>query len=162
MSKLVAGVFPSRASAEHAADELIQLGLSSSEISLVMSKQTWGREFDAPRADSGSNARMAGVLGAIAAMATAGAMYASGQAVVATGPIANGLSSLGAGVLAGGLTSALVQFGVQELDARLLEREVRRGGILVAILLSGSAPSESDDDRPSWSRTDLEEAAGLT
>ena len=161
MSKLVAGVFPSRASAEHAADELMHLGLSRSEISLLMSDQTWGREFVVPTCEFGANTRMSGALGAIATVAAAGALLPAGSSIMASGPIVGGLTGLGARALAGGLTAALVKLGVPELDARFMDREVRRGGILVGIHLGVGASSETEDDR-GWSRMDLEEVAGLT
>ena len=137
MSTLVTGVFRSRLAAETAAESLAQLGVSRTDISLLMSDQTHGREFSVrteTKAPEGAAAGAAagGTLGAlIAGLAAVGTIVIPGLGLLAAGPIVAILAGAGAGGAAGGLIGALVGAGIPEHEARFIHDEVRAGGILV-------------------------------
>ena len=139
MSSLVSGLFPTRASAEHAADELVRAGFSRHDISLLMSDTTRGRDFmveKSTKAPEGAatGATIGGVLGGIAAgLAAVGTLAIPGLSLVAAGPIVAALSGIGAGAAAGGLTGALVGLGIPEHEAKFLHGEIEKGGILVGV-----------------------------
>ena len=139
MSHLVTGIFTSRESAEHAADELIRSGFSQNDVSLLMSDTTQGREFmikKSTKAPEGAatGAAIGGTLGAIAAgLAAVASITVPGFALVAAGPLVAALTGLGAGAAAGGLTGALVGLGIPEHEARFYQEEIRKGRILVGV-----------------------------
>src|SRR3954451_14644533 len=89
MSKLVTGIFSSRASADHAAEELMKSGFSAEDISILMSETTRGREFairTATKAPEGAatGATIGGVIGAIAGgLVAVGTLTIPGLALVA-------------------------------------------------------------------------------
>lgn len=137
MSTLVTGVFRSRGAAETAAISLEEAGVNRSDISVLMSDQTHGREFavkSATKAPEGAatGAALGGVAGAIiAGLAAVGTIVLPGFGLIAAGPIVAALAGLGAGGAAGGLIGGLVGLGVPEHEAKFIHEEVKRGGILV-------------------------------
>jgi hypothetical protein len=139
MSTLVTGIFSSRTSAEQAADELIRDGFSPSDVSLLMSDTTQGREFaikKTTKAPEGAatGATIGGVLGAVAAgLAAVASISVPGLSLVAAGPVVAALTGLGAGAAAGGVTGSLVGLGIPEHEAKFYQDEFRRGGILVGV-----------------------------
>lgn len=159
MSKLVTGIFSSRASADHAAEELMKSGFSAEDISILMSETTRGREFairTATKAPEGAatGATVGGVLGAVAAgLVALGTLAVPGVGLVAAGPVVAALSGLGAGAAAGGLVGGLVGLGIPEHEAKFYDEEIRKGGILVGVYAHG--------DRVKLAREILD-AAGAT
>ena len=139
MSHLITGVFTSRESAEHAVEELMHAGFSQSDVSLLMSDTTQGREFaikNSTKAPEGAatGAAIGGALGAVAAgLAAVASITIPGFALVAAGPIVAALTGLGAGAAAGGLTGALVGLGIPEHEAKFYKDEIQRGRILVGV-----------------------------
>jgi hypothetical protein len=139
VSTLITGMFNSRDKAEQASEELMKAGFSAEDISILMSETTQGREFGikkATKAPEGAvaGAAIGGVLGAIAAgLAAVGTIAVPGLALVAAGPIVAALSGLGAGAATGGLTGALIGLGMPEHEAKFMNEEIERGGILVGV-----------------------------
>jgi len=149
MSKLVTGVFTSRVSAEHAADELVRAGFSSDDISLLMSDTTQGREFGIKTSNkapegAATGAAIGGTIGAVAAgLAAVASITVPGVALVAAGPLVAALTGLGAGAAAGGLTGALVGLGIPEHEARFFNDEIQRGRILVGVYSHGDRKDQA-------------------
>lgn len=139
MSQLITGVFHSRSRAEQAVDELMRLGFSRDDISLLMSDTTRGREFglkESSKAPEGAatGATIGGVLGAVAAgLVALGTITIPGLQLVAVGPLVATLAGLGAGAAAGGFAGALIGLGVPEHEAKFYQEEITRGGILVGV-----------------------------
>ena len=156
MSKLVTAIFHSRSSAEAAADELTRAGFAPEDVSLLMSESTRGREFEmkkTTKVPEGAAAGMTvgGVLGAVAAgLAAVGTLVVPGLSLVAAGPLVAALAGLGAGAAAGGLTGALIGLGLPEHEAKFLDKEIEKGGILVGVY--------AHDDRAKVAREILEAA----
>jgi hypothetical protein len=139
MAHLVTGIFPNRASAELAVDQLVASGYARDDISVLMSDATRGREFgitEDSKAPEGAaaGAALGGVLGAIAAgLISVGIIAIPGIGLVAAGPIIAALAGAGAGGAAGGLLGALVGAGIPEHEAQLFDEELKKGGILVGV-----------------------------
>jgi hypothetical protein len=159
MSQLITGIFPTRAVAERATQNLIDAGFAPEDTSILMSEGTRGRDFkveNSTKAPEGAvtGATVGGVLGAVAAgLVALGTLAVPGVGLVAAGPIVAALSGLGAGAAAGGLVGGLVGLGVPEHEAKFYDEELRKGGILVGVYAHG--------DRVKLAREILD-AAGAT
>ncbi len=143
MSQLITAIFPSRATAERAVQNLVDAGFASEDTSILMSEGTRGREFQikpstkAPEA-AVTGATVGGVLGAVAAgLVAIGTLAVPGLNLVAAGPIVAALSGLGAGAAAGGLAGGLIGLGIPEHEAKFYDEEIRKGGILVGVYAHG-------------------------
>jgi len=139
VSSLVTALFPSRATAERAIDELGSAGFTQDDISMLMSDTTRGREFGVKEATkvpegAATGATVGGVIGAVvASLAAVGTLAIPGLGLVAAGPVLAGLAGLGAGAAAGGLTGALVGVGIPEHEAKFYDDKIRKGGILLGV-----------------------------
>jgi len=139
MSRLVTGIFSSRARAEQATEELIGSGFAPEDVSLLMSDTTQGREFAVKKntkaaEGAAAGASIGGALGAIAAgLAAVASLTVPGLAIVAAGPLVAALTGLGAGAAAGGMAGALIGLGIPEHEAKFYDKEIRKGGILVGV-----------------------------
>lgn len=156
MATLVAGLFKTRSSAEHAVEGLVAEGFSRNDISLLMSDATRGREFVlqmATKAPEGvaAGATIGGVLGAVAAgLVALGIVVVPGLALVGAGPVVVILAGLGAGAAAGGMTGALIGLGLPEHEAKFYREAIEKGGILVGVY--------AHDDRSDQARKILQAA----
>lgn len=142
----VTGTFQDRATTERAVDDLVAAGFSRDDISVVMSDETRSRHFhdhdDVHGAHVAQGAAGGGAIGGTIG-AIAGGILLSTAAVVATGglaapfivagPIAGALAGGGAGAAVGSIIGALVGAGIPEHEAHAVERDVRDGGIVLAV-----------------------------
>ena len=148
MSKSVVGVFRTHDEAASAVDRLLTSGFTRDDISVLMSDTTHGRHFAVKQKTkmaegAASGGMLGGTLGAVAAGLTAVASVAiPGVGLLAAGPLVAALAGLGAGAAAGGLIGGLVGLGIPEHEAKLYEKEIREGGILVAADVRDSAHSD--------------------
>lgn len=139
MTSTVTGVFGSRLQAEEAFDQLERAGISSDQISLVMTDEARGQHFDireSSKVDEGTaaGAGIGGLIGAVAGIvASAGVIVIPGLNLVVAGAIVSSLAGLGAGGLVGGLVGFLVGAGIPEHEAKFFEKEIAKGRVLVAI-----------------------------
>lgn len=139
MSTLVTGLYKTHAEAAAAVDRLHERGITSEDISVLMTDATHGREFgveEHSKAPEGAavGAATGGALGAIAAGLTAvGTLAAPGIGLLAAGPIVAALAGGGAGAAAGGLVGSLVGWGMPEHEAKFYSEEVHEGGILIGV-----------------------------
>ena len=136
---IITATFKDRASSEAALRSLENIGVRSEQVSLVMTDETRHNHFkldEDTKADEGaiSGAALGGIAGALLSMlTTAGAMAIPGLNLVVTGPLVAALASLGAGALAGGVVGGLIGAGIPEHEAKLYEKEIRNGGVLLAV-----------------------------
>lgn len=149
MAKMILGVFTERDDADRAVDDLGDAGYKVEDISVIMKRkegEKGGMAAGAPIAEGTiSGATTGGVIGGIAGLLIGiGAIAIPGiGAILIGGPIAAAIGLTGAaaatvsgaitGALAGGLIGALGSLGLSEEDARMYERRVREGGILLAV-----------------------------
>jgi len=139
MNQIVTGVFNDRISAERAISMLESAGVSYSQISLVMTDESRGSRFkfvESTKSDEGAavGAGMGGLLGTIAGgLMPAGVIAVPGLNLVVTGALVSALAGLGAGALTGGVVGGLIGAGIPEHEAKLYEKEIRAGNVLVAV-----------------------------
>jgi hypothetical protein len=141
---MLSGSFRDRAAVERAYDALLQRGYSKDEINVIMSDDTRKQHFstDAAPTDLGNKAKeggltgatVGGTIGAIAGvLALAGTLAIPGLGLVLAGPVAAGLAGLGAGAAAGGLVGALIGAGIPEDRAKVYEKDIKAGAIVVGV-----------------------------
>ncbi len=56
-----------------------------------------------------------------------------GLGLVVAGPIAAGLAGAGAGGITGGLMGSLIGWGISEDKAKIIESEIKSGGIMLGV-----------------------------
>lgn len=139
-TKLVTGLFWSRAAAEAAVREVSATGYRQEDITLLMSEAAREKEFGVEGATKAAQGAAVGglvggttgaVLAAIAAVGTSIAL--PGLGVVVAGPVAAMLAGAGAGGATGGLVGLLVGAGIPEHRAKVYEAGLREGGILLGV-----------------------------
>ncbi len=136
---IVSGIFRDYPAASQAINALESAGITSNQISVVMTDEARGRHFkfhEGTKAEEGvaTGAGLGGVLGAIAGLvAGAGAIAIPGLNLIVTGTIVTALAGLGAGATAGGLIGGLVGAGIPEHEAKFFEKEIRGGNVLIAV-----------------------------
>jgi hypothetical protein len=139
MATLVTALFQSRGTANEAVDQLLTSGFSQSNITMLMSEATRGKEFTVTtetKAPEGAaaGAAIGGMLGALVASFVAiGSLAVPGVGIVAAGPIVAAMAGLGVGGAAGGLVGALVGMGIPEHEAKFFSDKLMDGGILVGV-----------------------------
>lgn len=144
-SKMLTGMFNDRESAERSYNTLSKRGYSKDEINLIMSEDTRKKHFVDKNGETeiGNKAKegaekgtvIGGVVGTavgiIAAIGTS--LVLPGLGLIIAGPIVAGLAGAGAGGLAGGLIGALVGYGIPEDKAKLYEKGIKDGRIVMGV-----------------------------
>ena len=149
---MMTAMFPDRASAELAYEELRARGYDKDDINVVMSDDARKRHFgdddkehttelgnkslEGTGAGSAIGGTLGAIIGAVAAIGTSVAI--PGLGLVVAGPLAAGLAGAGAGGLTGGLEGA----GIPEERAKVYESGVTEGNIVL-----GFRPHNADDAR---------------
>lgn len=157
MSRHLIGIYQTREAAAQAVDELHRAGFTRDQISILMSEATYGQHFvvydRTKSAEVGAvGAFTGGALGALAGSLVAVASLAiPGVGFVVTGPIVAALAGAGAGGATGGLIGALIGAGIPDEEAKLVEDEVKDGGILVGVVAADR--KEVDRAKQTYART---------
>jgi hypothetical protein len=139
MTKTVTGIFTSRVSAESAIRQLESAGVTHNQISLLMTDESRASRFkfiESTKADEGAaaGAGVGGLLGTIAGgLLSAGVLAIPGLNLVVTGALVSALAGLGAGAITGGLVGGLIGAGIPEHEAKMFEKEIQAGNVLVAV-----------------------------
>jgi hypothetical protein len=139
MSSTVAAVFSTRLDADRAVDDLVAAGFTRGAISLLVAESSRGQHFKVVEGDKAAEGAIGGsvvggTLGALAAgLVAIGIIVAPGIGLIAAGPLLAALAGLGAGAAAGGLVGGLVGLGIPEHHAKVMDAQITRGGILVAV-----------------------------
>ncbi|HEY3473926.1 MAG TPA: general stress protein [Anaerolineales bacterium] len=140
MTKAVYGIVRTHAEAASLIDKLRSAGFASTDVSilaphnqqdqgLAVEKHTKSLEGTATGATAGGV--LGGVLGLLAGIGT---LAIPGLGIlVAAGPLLATLSGMGLGASVGGLAGGLIGMGIPEYEAKLYERHLEQGGILVAV-----------------------------
>lgn len=144
-SKMLTGMFNDRESAERAYNNLSKRGYTPEEINLIMSDETRKKHFvdkngetkigNKAKEGAGAGSLIGGAVGTavgiIAAIGTS--LVLPGLGLIVAGPIVAGLAGAGAGGIAGGLIGALVGAGIPEDRAKLYEKGVKDGRIVIGV-----------------------------
>ncbi len=148
--KMLTGMFADRESTENAYNTLHERGYTKDDINLVMSDDTRKKYFEKGNTEIGNKAMegagtgsaIGGAIGAVAGVIAAigTSLVIPGLGLIVAGPIAAGLAGAGAGGITGGLIGALVGSGMPEERARLYEKGVKDGKIVM-----GVHPRNEDD-----------------
>ena len=141
---ILTGLFRDRDSAERAYGSLVNRGYDRDDVSLLMSDETRTRHFtnpDAQRSDLGTKAAegmgvgavTGGGLGALLAGLAAAGIAVPGLPIIAMGALAAALTGAATGGAIGALVGGLIGYGIPEDRARLYDRGVREGGIVMGV-----------------------------
>jgi len=140
MAKTIVGMFDSLTDAHSAVRELVTMGWSRDDISLVAGDTkgeyttqtgTLSDEMSATATGASTGAILGGLGGLLVGLGTL-AIPGVGP-LIAAGPLATTLLGAGVGAAAGGLLGALIDVGIPEEEANYYTEGVRRGGILVSV-----------------------------
>src|ERR1700728_1551427 len=133
------GIYPSRATAELAVDQLLSAGFSHADISVLMADNEGSRDFAAEKNTKAPEGAVAGVGvggtvgGTLGLLAGIGALAIPGVGpLIAAGPIMGALAGLGVGGTVGGVVGALIGLGIPEYEAKRYEGRVKDGGVLLS------------------------------
>lgn len=148
-SRLVMGLFKNRVAAEAVLREINYWGYSLNDISILMSTSAREHELGI----EASSQALEGVAVGGAAGATIGAVLAGAVAIGASlvipgaglavaGPLAAALAGAGAGGLTGGAVGGLIGAGIPEYRAKIYDRGLREGGILIGVQARSEAHAE--------------------
>src|ERR1700688_3873522 len=134
------GIYPSRATAEIAVDQLVSAGFSQADISVLMADNEGSRDFAAEKNTKAPEGAVTGVGvggtggGTLGLLAGIGALAIPGVGpLIAAGPIMGALAGLGVGGAVGGIVGALVGMGIPEYEAKRYEGAVKGGGTLLSV-----------------------------
>ncbi|HYE76616.1 MAG TPA: general stress protein [bacterium] len=152
MNNIVSAVFSNRMDAERAINQLRQMGVPNTAISVVAQHDTAiHNAAGTPVADVASD-KAANTTKGLAAGAVVGALFGLAAAFIpgagpfiAAGAFAEALGAAGGGAVAGAvvgatagaLAGALADFGVPETEARYYAGEIERGGVFVGVSTAG-------------------------
>lgn len=139
MSSTLLATYDTSAKANDAIHRLVEQGFQNEQMSLMVSDSAKEKHLaietgtKAPEGAAGG-AVAGGALGAIAAGLTAAAgIVIPGIGFAIAGPLAAALAGLGAGGAAGGLVGGLVGLGFKEAEAKIVEDEIKKGNIVLAV-----------------------------
>jgi len=144
-NQMLTGMFSDRDSAERSYDALRKKGYTDKEISLIMSDDTRKKHFTNKNDETkignkaaegaGTGALIGGAVGtAVGIVAAIGtSLVIPGLGLIIAGPILAGLAGAGAGGVTGGLIGALVGSGIPEERAKLYEKGVKDGRIVMGV-----------------------------
>jgi hypothetical protein len=135
----ITAVFETREDAENALTKLEAVGVNESQISVIATDSTISNHFtikNTTKAEEGATtgAALGGLAGAVlAALTSAGALAIPGLNLVVSGYLVAAVAGFGAGAAGGGILGALVGLGFPENEAKLLEKDLGEGNILLAV-----------------------------
>ncbi len=130
----VVGIFPTRALAEQAIEELHRAGFHDNQIGFIarngeiLSTGTGTESVVGATTGAVGGGVLGGLLGAAAALLIPGLGPA-----VAGGILSAALGGATLGAVAGSFIGALTNMGITEEEARYYQLELRRGGVLVVV-----------------------------
>jgi len=156
--KTITATFKTRLAAEDTLAQLEAAGVDENQIGIVITDETRGTTFgikEGNKSEEGlaAGATLGGLAGAIlAGIAGAGVIAIPGLNLVVAGTIVSALAGLGAGAATGGLVGALIGAGIPEHEAKLYEKELKEGNILMAVRPKGK--EQTDIVRDILSRAD--------
>ena len=159
-TRTVSATFPDRDSAEKAFQAVEDRGYTKEDINLVMTKDTRKRYFDNDKEDvstelgnkamegAGKGSAIGGTVGAIAGVIAAIGtnLVIPGLGLVIAGPIAAGLAGAGAGGLTGGIIGALVGSGIPEEHAKVYEKSINEGRIVMSVKTNSNEDADAIQD----------------
>lgn len=172
----VSAIFESRFSADEALTRLEAIGVTNEQVSVLATDQARSRHFkleNTTKAEEGAatGATIGGLAGAVAAgLLSAGAVAIPGMNLIVSGYLISAAAGLGVGAATGGMVGALVGLGFPEHEAKLYEKELKGGNILVSVKPVDSKQKDSvqkifedvqDNDTPPAGRRPFHDQTGI-
>ncbi len=139
MEHLITATFKTHLEAEGALGNLETAGVNDSQVSVVITDEARRGAFNLEthsKADEGvaGGATAGGIVGAVlGALMAAGTIAIPGLNLVVTGALAGALAGLATGATAGGLLGGLIGAGISEHEAKIYEKDIKNGAILIAV-----------------------------
>lgn len=158
-TKFISKFFHEPETVETIYKDLLSQGCKEEDITLVMTEDTKASYFsdkanvhvskdpgNRSLEGGGIGAAIGGSLGGIAAAITAvgTSLAIPPLGIIVSGALAAGLAGMGAGAAAGGLLGTLVGLGIPDEQARIMEEELKKGGVLMGIKVN------SEEDQGKW------------
>ena len=137
--KHVIGIFDNRIKAQQALDNLVEQGVTEDKLSLLVSENGRDHHFEVDKNKSktaegvGYGAVLGGLIGSLGAVAAGLVSVTVPGAIFVTGPLAVALATGAAGAAVGGLAGGLIGVGVPADEVNLVEKELGKGSIVVAV-----------------------------
>lgn len=137
---MISSSFRTREAAEDAVRRLENIGVVDQQISIIAKKET--RDGMLPPHGhtnvtgeaSAAGATAGGLVGAVlGALASAAVITVPGLNIVVVGTMATVLAGLGTGAITGGIVGALIGAGISPDDAKVYERELNEGAVLLTV-----------------------------
>lgn len=158
-TKMRTCLFRDRASADAAYDAALRRGYKPEDVNIIMAEDTRNKYYPADARDTTTTTTTAGdqaldglamgsaiggtVLGTIALiLSMTSTIVIPGLGLVIAGPLAAGLTGFGAGSITGGILGLLIGAGIPEERAKVYEKGLKEGGIIVAV--KSRSPSEDE------------------
>jgi len=136
----VLGIYTDRNTIERVTDLLVESGVSSADISVLLPENPGSRPMGTEKATKAPEGAAAGVTtgavlgGGLGLLAGIGALAIPGLGpFIAAGPIVAALAGMGVGGAVGGVTGALIGMGIPEYEAKRYESRLQKGGILLSV-----------------------------
>lgn len=140
MSKSIVGIAKSQVEVEAVVDDLQNSGVSPTDISVLIPDSGGVPDTGTVKATKAPEGATTGVVaggitgGTLGLLAGIGALAIPGVGpFIAAGPIMAALSGAAIGAGTGGVIGALVGLGIPELEAKVYEDRIKKGGYLVAV-----------------------------
>jgi hypothetical protein len=137
------GLFRDRESCEQAYGCVTARGYGRDDVSLLMSDETRTRMFPKSERDTelgtkaaegaGIGAVTGGGVGALLAGLAAAGIAVPGLPIIAAGPLAAALAGGVTGGAVGGILGALVGYGIPEERAKLYDKGIQEGGVVIGV-----------------------------
>lgn len=167
MSKSIVGIAKNRIDVEAAVTDLQASGIPAANISILIPDSGGIPETGTVKATKAPEGATTGVVtgglagGTLGLLAGIGALAIPGVGpLIAAGPVMAALSGAAVGATAGGVVGALVGLGIPELEARVYEERIKKGGYLVAVhVVTGEQDKAARDV---LKRNHLEDVSAVT
>lgn len=140
---VLTGLFRDRESCEQAYGCVTARGYGKDDVSLLMSDETRTRMFPKGERDTelgtkaaegaGIGAVTGGGVGALLAGLAAAGIAVPGLPIIAAGPLAAALAGGVTGGAVGGILGALVGYGIPEERAKLYDKGIQEGGVVIGV-----------------------------
>lgn len=167
MSKSLVGIAKSRIEVEAVVDDLLDSAVPAEDVSVLIPESGGVPDTATVKATKAPEGATAGVVtgglagGAVGLLAGIGTLAIPGVGpFIAAGPIMAALSGAALGASAGGLIGTLVGLGVPELEAKVYEERIKKGGYLVAVHVSDT--NRQKEIREILKRNNLEDISAVT
>jgi len=167
MSKSIIGIATSREQVETVVNDLQASGIPTADLSVLIPESGGIPDTGTVKASKAPEGATTGAVsggiagGTLGLLAGIGALAIPGVGpFIAAGPIMAALSGVALGATAGGVVGALVGMGIPELEAKVYEDRIKKGGYLVAVHVSDS--DHKDVIRDIMKRNQLEDISSVT